>query len=91
MKREQVASLSRVTQRFERALAGLERAGAALAARPGDQTLSALRAEAVVHAAELLWFVVNHREAMGLNHHAILDEVSRIPREVHLAMGPRRG
>lgn len=91
LQRERGASLARVTQRLEGALAELEAAGAALAARPADDTLRALRGDALAHAAELLWYVVVHREAMGLTRHDVLDEVYRIPREVHLAMGPRRG
>ena len=91
IQRERGASLARITQRLERALSDLDEASAALAAQPGDAKARALRAEALAHAAELLWYVVVHREAMGLNRHDILDEVYRIPQEVHLAMGPRRG
>lgn len=88
---ERAASLAQVTRRLEAALLELEAAHGVLAARPGDRTLAALRQEALLHAAEWLWYVVVHREAMGLNDHRILEEVYRIPREVHLAMGPRRG
>lgn len=91
LQRERGASLARITQRLEAALAELDEAGRALAARPTDRTLRARRAEVLAHAAESLWFVVCHREAMGLTRHDVLDEVYRIPREVHLAMGPRRG
>jgi len=88
---ERASSLARVTERLEGALLELEAAEAALAARPGDRRLAALRAEALAHAAERLWFAVIHREALGLTRHDVLDEVYRIPRAVHLAMGPRRG
>lgn len=88
---ERAASLARVTERLEVALLELEAASAALAARPGDRRLAALRAEALADAAERLWYAVVHREALGLTRHDVLDEVYRIPREVHLAMGPRRG
>ena len=88
---ERASSLARVTERLEGALLELEAASAALASRPGDRVLSALRADALAHAAERLWFAVIHREALGLSRHDVLDEVFRIPREVHLAMGPRRG
>jgi hypothetical protein len=91
IQRERGATLARVTQRLEAALLDLERAAEALAAQPRDGTLRALHDEAQAHAAEALWFVVVHREAMGLTRHEILDEVYRIPRRVHLAMGPRRG
>lgn len=87
---ERAASLARVTERLEGALVELEAAAAALAARPGDPVLRALRAEALAQAAERLWFTVIHREALGLTRHEVLDEVYRVPREVHLAMGPRR-
>ncbi len=88
---ERASSLAHVTRRLEAALLELEQAGAALAGRPGDRTLAALRRDALLHAAERLWYVVIHREALGLTRHDVLDEVYRIPREVHLAMGPRRG
>lgn len=88
---ERASSLARVTERLEGALAELQAAEVALAARPGDGTLAALRSEALAHAAERLWFTVVHREALGLTRHDVLDEVYRIPRQVHLAMGPRRG
>jgi hypothetical protein len=91
IQRERGASLARVTLRLEAALLELDQATAALATRPGDRTRRAQRADALAHAAELLWYVVVHREALGLTRHDVLDEVYRIPREVHLAMGPRRG
>lgn len=91
LSRERGASLARITQQLEAALHELERASGFLAAEPWDPRARARRAEAIAHAAELLWYVVIHREALGLRHHGILDEVYRIPREVHLAMGPRRG
>lgn len=87
---ERASSLARITERLEGALLELAEADARLAARPRDRTLAALRAEALAHAAERLWFVVIQREALGLSRHDVLDEVYRIPREVHLAMGPRR-
>ena len=88
---ERASSLSRATDRLEAALGELQAADAALRARPGDRTLAALRADALADAAERLWYLVVHREALGLSRHDVLDEVYRIPREVHLAMGPRRG
>lgn len=87
---ERASSLARVTERLEGALVELAAAEAALAAWPGDRRLAALRDEALAHAAERLWFAVIHREALGLTRHDVLDEVYRIPRAVHLAMGPRR-
>lgn len=87
---ERASSLARVTERLEAALGELQAADAALRASPGDRALAALRADALAEAAERLWFLVIQREALGLTRHEVVDEVYRIPREVHLAMGPRR-
>jgi acyl-CoA reductase-like NAD-dependent aldehyde dehydrogenase len=87
---ERASALARVTERLEEALGELAAAEAARRGRPGDRTLAALEADALAHAGERLWYVVIHREALGLTRHDVLDDVYRIPRGVHAAMGPRR-
>ena len=86
---ERASSLSRATARLEAALAALARADAAAAAAPSPARRAA-REEALVEAAERLWFVVIQREAMGLRRHEVLYEVIRVPGEVRGRMGPRR-
>ncbi len=85
---ERAAALARATEQLEAALAGLAAADAALAAAP-SAAARALRREALEHAAERLWFLVIHREAVGLRRHEDLHEALRIPGEVRAAMGPR--
>ncbi|BDG09560.1 DUF6665 family protein [Anaeromyxobacter paludicola] len=74
---ERAGTLSRLVERLELALAELQEAGAD-------------REERLARAAELLWYVVVQREAVGISRHDVLYEVLRVPREVRLAMGPRR-
>ena len=87
---ERASALARAGERLEAALRELSEAEAALGALPSARA-RALRDEALAHAAERLWYLVIHREALGLRDHRILDEVWRIPAAVHAAMGPRRG
>ncbi len=65
---------------------GLERALADLAGAAGAR----LQEHFLEEARERLWFVVVHREAIGLTRHEVLYEVLRVPAEVRRAMGPRR-
>ena len=76
---ERVGALARAVEALERALADLS---AAAGAR--------LREHLLEEARERLWFVVVHREAIGLTRHEVLYEVLRVPGEVRRAMGPRR-
>ena len=87
---ERANALGRASDRLEAALAELARAEAALAASPGEGRRLA-RQEALAEAAELLWFLVIQREALGLSRHDVVYEVFRVPAVVRAAMGPRRG
>ncbi len=91
LRREGLASLARATERLEAALRELAAADVALKKGGDTPKLRALRAEALAQAAERLWYVIIQREVMGLTRHDLLDEIYEIPREVHLAMGTRRG
>ena len=92
LRRERAQALSRAGERLEAALRGLARVEAALQTAPGEATPAAraARDEALAAAGERLWFLVVQREAVGLRDHRVLDDVYRVPAEVHAAMGPRR-
>ncbi len=85
---ERAAALARATEQLESALAELAAADAASVAEPTPSARE-LRREALRHAGERLWFLVIHREAIGLRRHDDLYEALRVPREVRAAMGPR--
>lgn len=73
---EKVGSLARVARKMEAALAALE-------AEPGREDLFA-------EAAELVWYYVIQREAMGWFDHREALALYRVPSEVYARMGPRR-
>lgn len=77
---EQTSALALATRALEAALADL--------AEVPEGALGA-RVDALVEAAERLWYVVVQREALGLLRHEVLYEVLRVPAEVRLRMGPR--
>jgi len=88
---EKASSLARVAEGLERALADLARAEAAIAgAARVTSALLATRQHCVSEAGERLWYLVIQREALGLMRHETVFDVFRVPREVRLAMGPRR-
>jgi hypothetical protein len=88
---EKAGALSRVAEGLEKALAELARAEAALAAAGRARSiLLARRQECVSEAAERLWYLVIQRESVGITRHETVYDVFRVPREVRLAMGPRR-
>jgi hypothetical protein len=78
---ERAGALARAVEALERALLDLAGAGG----HPHR-----LRQLLLEEAGERLWFVVVHREAIGLTRHDVLYEVLRVPAEVRRAMGPRR-
>ncbi len=78
---ERAGALARAVEALERALRELAGAGA---------LQHRLRQLLLEEAGERLWFVVVHREAIGLTRHEVLYEVLRVPAEVRRAMGPRR-
>jgi hypothetical protein len=88
---EKAGALSRVAEALERALADLARADAAVAAATrATAALLAYRQDCLSEAGERLWYLVIQREALGLMRHDTVFDVYRVPREVRLAMGPRR-
>jgi hypothetical protein len=88
---EKAGALARVAEGLERALADLARAEAAIAAATRvTSALLARRQDCLSEAGERLWYVVIQREALGLMRHETVFDVYRVPREVRLAMGPRR-
>jgi hypothetical protein len=88
---EKAGALARVAEALEKALAELARADAAIAAAGrATATLATRRQDCLYEAAERLWFLVIQREALGLMRHDTVYDVFRVPREVRLAMGPRR-
>lgn len=78
---ERAGALARAVEALERALRALADAGA---------LQHRVRQPLLEEAGERLWFVVVHREAIGLTRHEVLYEVLRVPGEVRRAMGPRR-
>ena len=88
---EKAGALARVAEALERALGELTRAEAALSgAGRATSALLARRDDCLSEAAERLWYLVIQREALGLMRHETVFDVYRVPREVRLAMGPRR-
>jgi hypothetical protein len=88
---EKAGALARVAEALEKALAELARADAAIAAARGaPAALIARRQDCLSEAAERLWYLVIQRESLGLARHETVFDVYRVPREVRLAMGPRR-
>jgi hypothetical protein len=88
---EKAGALSRVAEGLERALAELSRVEAAIAAAEVVSTALLLRRQdCLSEAGERLWYFVIQREALGLVRHETVFDVYRVPREVRLAMGPRR-
>jgi hypothetical protein len=79
---ERASALARVTEALERALAELARFDGAPEHR--------VRQHLLEEAAERLWFLVVHREALGLTRNDVVYETLRVPAEVRRAMGPRR-
>jgi hypothetical protein len=86
---EKAGALARVVESLEGALADYAEAVRAAREHPSPRA-EARRREALAHAGERLWIAVIQREAMGLLRHEVLHDVLRVPREVRLAMGPRR-
>jgi len=86
---ERASGLSRATERLEAALKELSARDASCASAP-TRAAKELRREALTQARERLWYLVIHREALGLYRHEIVYEVLGVPREVRVAMGPRR-
>jgi len=80
---EKAASLARVATRLLDAIARLEEHDAAPASAPEE------RAALVSAAGEALWYYVVQREACGLRGMDGVLRDFRVPREVHLRMGPR--
>lgn len=81
---EKAASLARISTRLQDAIARLEGHDAARADDPDE------RARLVAAAGEALWYYVIQREACGLRGVEGVLRDFRIPREVHLRMGPAR-
>lgn len=88
---EKAGALSRVAEGLEKALGDLAGAEAAIAAADVvSKALLARRQDCLSEAGERLWYFVIQREALGLMRHETVFDVYRVPREVRLAMGPRR-
>ena len=88
---EKAGALARVAEGLERALADLARVEAAISrATRVPSSLIASRQDCISEAGERLWYFVIQRESLGLMRHDTVFDVYRVPREVRLAMGPRR-
>lgn len=80
---EKAASLARVATRLLDAITRLEKHDAAPGSGPE------VRADLVSAAGEALWYYVVQREACGLRGMDGVLRDFRVPREVHLRMGPK--
>jgi hypothetical protein len=89
IQQEKAATLARMAEKLEAALAALATVERELGQTPAD-VLQALRAKLLEEAAEWLWYLVIQREAVGLTSHDALFEAYRIPPAVRRRMGPRR-
>jgi hypothetical protein len=89
---ERAATLGRVGERFDEALAALARIDAEIAAAspPDRDALAARRRELRDQAAERLWYLIVQREVLGLGHHEAVFELYRVPAEIRRRAGPRR-
>jgi hypothetical protein len=88
---ERMATLARLGQRLERALAALRSHDEAHQFRrqPASATDRDVRAALVLEAAEALWYSVIQRELTGFHDSADVMRDYRVPREVQVRMGVR--
>jgi hypothetical protein len=84
---EKAATLGRVADKLQAALAAL---AAAEGAPAGTAENDLAHARLLEEAAEWLWYLVVQREAIGLTSHDALFETYRVPPLVRRRMGPRR-
>ncbi len=89
IQQEKAATLGRVTDKLEAALAALAAVERELAQAPSE-ALHQLHGQLLGEAAEWLWYAVVQREAIGLTSHDALFETYRVPAPVRRRMGPRR-
>ena len=82
---ERAAALGRIAAAMEKALDDLRQFDAVPGGNPAE------RAELCAIAAERVWFYVVQRESLGWYRHEDALRFYRIPAELILRMGPRRG